>query len=192
MILCPQKIKVSGSREHPCAIAVQYLLREGRLNAITFMRSQSAALVMPYDVFLFMSLQCALSQRLGVALGTYVHVSGSFHYYADESETVRKIVEEEITTLGLRDILGTSLSFDKFRSFERKVRLACTGGDVSTLDLLAEEAKLGLPGVESGNLLLLIHAFQRLSMVQRSRELAIRLKDPLRSLVLDSLLRGDI
>jgi thymidylate synthase len=190
MILVPTD-QASGSREYPCAIGVQYLLRDGRLNAITFMRSQSAALVLPYDSFLFMSLQCALSQRLGVEPGTYVHVSGSFHFYADEFDTVRRVVEQDVTTLGLRDFLGPLLSFDRIRDFEPKVRLACERGDVGALNALAKEATLGLPAVEPANLVLLIHAFQRLSLGEQCKELAVHLSDPLRSLVLDNLLRGD-
>ena len=189
MILVPQD-QVAGSREYPCAIAVQYLLREGRLNAITFMRSQSAAFVMPYDSFLFMSLQCVLSQRLGVDPGSYLHVSGSFHFYEDEFGTVRSVVEEEITTLGLKDVLGASLSFGDIRDFERKVRIACSSGDIGTLNALADQARLGAP-VESGKLVLVIHAYQRLSLDEQSHELAMCLNDPLRSLVLDNLLRGD-
>ena len=190
MILVPED-QSANSREYPCAIAVQYLLRQGRLDAITFMRSQSAAFVLPYDSFLFMSLQCILSQRLGAEPGTYVHVSGSFHFYEDEIDTVRRIVEEEdTTTLGLGDVLGLPLIPDKFRDFEREVRTACNNRDIETLNALADKVKCQDAAVEPGYLVLLIHSFQRLSLPERSRELAVCLNGPLRSLVLENLLRG--
>jgi thymidylate synthase len=190
MIAVPED-QVSGSREYPCAVGLQYLLREGRLDAITFMRSQSAALVLPYDSFLFMSLQCVLSQRLGVEPGSYVHFSGSFHLYLDELDLVQGVIKEETETLGLRDVLGPSLAFDKIRDFERHVRQACERRDVGTLNDLANQAKLEGPSAEPAKVVLLTHAFQRLSLKEQSRELADRLNDPLKSLVIDSLMRGD-
>jgi thymidylate synthase len=50
------------------------------------MRSQSTIGVLPYDVFLFASLQCIAAAELGVGPGDYIHVSGSLHAYEDELE----------------------------------------------------------------------------------------------------------
>ena len=187
IILVPQD-QTAASREHPCAIAVQYLLRQGRLSAITFMRSQSAAFVLPYDSFLFMALQCILSQSLGVEPGSYIHVSGSFHFYTDELDMVRRVVAGEVTTLELSDVLGAPLEVDKIRDFEQKVRTACNSRNIQALNRFADHpAGAGTPIVDPWKLTLLIHAFHRSSMEERARELAFRLDDPLRSLVLENL-----
>ncbi len=76
----------------PCTISLQYLVRDGRLEAITSMRSQSAALLLPYDVFLFSMLQEVVASELGLILGAYHHFCGSLHYYEDEAPLVSKIV----------------------------------------------------------------------------------------------------
>ena len=81
----------------PCSIAFEYLLREERLSSITFMRSQSAVGVLPYDLFLFTMIQESLAVALGVEVGEYHHVSGSLHYYEDESELVAGVRSEETT-----------------------------------------------------------------------------------------------
>lgn len=80
----------------PCALALQFLIRDGRLHAIAVMRSQSAAMVMPYDVFLFTMLQEILAVRLSIPLGNYIHMAGSMHYYKEEEDLVRKILADGI------------------------------------------------------------------------------------------------
>ena len=87
------------SRDIPCPIAIQFLQRDGRLNAITFMRSQSVVMVLPYDVFAFTFLQEALAIELGLELGSYYHLSGSFHYYSDEDELATKILQQDCSCL---------------------------------------------------------------------------------------------
>lgn len=81
------------SRDIPCPIAIQFLQRNGKLNAITFMRSQSALMVFPYDIFLFTFMQEVLAIELGLGLGTYHHMCGSFHYYLDEESLVQELIE---------------------------------------------------------------------------------------------------
>lgn len=81
-------------RDTPCSIALHYLIREGRLVAITNMRSQSAAMVMPYDVHLFTCLQAIVAHRVGVPLGTYFHFANSLHYYFDEESVVTAVLNE--------------------------------------------------------------------------------------------------
>ncbi|HAZ48864.1 MAG TPA: hypothetical protein DDW76_14670 [Cyanobacteria bacterium UBA11369] len=82
------------SRDIPCPIAIQFFQRDGKLHTITYMRSQSAAMVLPYDVFVFTFLQEVLAVELGLSLGTYHHVSGSLHYYLDEQELVHRVLNE--------------------------------------------------------------------------------------------------
>jgi thymidylate synthase len=58
------------------------------------MRSQSAVMVLPYDVFTFSFLQEVLAVELGLRVGQYFHNSGSFHYYLDEEPLVQKLLIE--------------------------------------------------------------------------------------------------
>jgi hypothetical protein len=57
------------SREYPCAIGMQFFLRDNRLHATTFMRAQQALTVLPYDAFLFISIQLLASATAVVDVG---------------------------------------------------------------------------------------------------------------------------
>lgn len=72
----PQKTK-----DLPCTVSLQYFIRDGKLYATTYMRSNDIWLGFPYDVFTFTCLQIKLAFELGVEVGTYTHVAGSLHLY---------------------------------------------------------------------------------------------------------------
>ena len=85
-----------GSRDISCAIAMQFLVRAGALDCIVYMRSQSAVMVLPYDLFLFTMLQEAMATRLGLPLGRYQHICGSLHYYKDEEKIAQSVHSEGV------------------------------------------------------------------------------------------------
>ena len=64
---------LASLRDTPCLFGFQFFIRDGRLLCIGTMRSQSAALVMPYDIFVFTLLQEYVAVRLGQSLGSYIH-----------------------------------------------------------------------------------------------------------------------
>lgn len=82
--------------EVPCTLNLQYLVRDDRLHAITYMRSQNAFGLLPYDVFFFTMfqeyVQAVLKSKIEVELGTYYHFSGSCHFYERDRESVCKIL----------------------------------------------------------------------------------------------------
>lgn len=69
------------TKDTPCTVALQYNIRENKLHATTFMRSNDIWLGFPYDVFAFTCLQIKMAMELGVEVGTYTHISGSLHLY---------------------------------------------------------------------------------------------------------------
>lgn len=80
-------------KDLPCTLALQFLLRDGRLHLIATMRSNDAWLGLLYDVFAFTSLQWIVAMALDVETGTYTHQVGSEHLY----ERNWKAAEEAIT-----------------------------------------------------------------------------------------------
>lgn len=99
-------------RDFPCAVATQYLLRDNRLEAITYMRSQSVVGLLYYDLFLFTLLQECVAVELGVAPGNYTHHVGSLHVYEDELVQLEALAREKprggelparMTTTPIRD-----------------------------------------------------------------------------------------
>lgn len=77
------------TKDMPCTVALQFLLRDGKLNMLTNMRSNDLWTGFPYDVFAFTSMQILMAFQLGVGIGIYTHVAGSLHLYA------RNLVEAE-------------------------------------------------------------------------------------------------
>lgn len=69
------------SKDVNCTVCVQFLIRDGKLHATTYMRSNDIWMGFPYDVFSFTALQCKMAMELGVGIGTYTHIAGSLHLY---------------------------------------------------------------------------------------------------------------
>lgn len=69
------------SKDVPCTIGIQYLLRENKLHSTVYMRSNDLWLGFPYNVFIFTCFQIKMAMELGVGLGEYTHIAGSLHLY---------------------------------------------------------------------------------------------------------------
>lgn len=65
----------------PCTLTMQFIVRDGKLNAIVNMRSNDLWLGLPYDVFCFTTIQRIMADALGLDYGWYTHNVGSFHVY---------------------------------------------------------------------------------------------------------------
>lgn len=78
----------------PCASSIQLMIRKGRLDMLLHMRSQSAVMVLPYDLFLFSMMQELFSVFLNLQLGKLFYYCNSFHYYMDEENLALKILSE--------------------------------------------------------------------------------------------------
>lgn len=69
------------SKDVNCTVCLQFFIREGKLHATVYMRSNDIWMGFPYDVFQFTCMQILMSMELGVEIGTYTHVAGSLHLY---------------------------------------------------------------------------------------------------------------
>lgn len=81
-------------RDTPCVLSIHFLLRNGRLIAVTHMRSQSALIVLPYDIILFTMLQEIVACGLDVPVGNYFHLCDSLHLYEDEVSLAGEVLRE--------------------------------------------------------------------------------------------------
>lgn len=78
----------------PCAASIQVMIRNNRLNFFLHMRSQSVAMVFPYDIFAFTMLHEYMALLAGVKIGEFYYYCNSFHYYIEEEDTVEAILAE--------------------------------------------------------------------------------------------------
>lgn len=67
----------------PCTSTLHFLLRDGKLNCITYMRSCDAWFGFPNDATQFIMWQMEIAKALDVELGWYRHIFGSFHVYEE-------------------------------------------------------------------------------------------------------------
>jgi thymidylate synthase len=90
----------------PCTCTLQYLLREGRLSAITYMRSNDVFRGLPHDLFCFTMLQEIIARSVGAELGPYHHMVGSLHMYDDDVQDLDAFIAEgwQATTHAMPDM----------------------------------------------------------------------------------------
>ncbi len=89
-----------GSKDVPCTLAIQLLIRDRRLHMSVTMRSNDVWWGLPYDVFSFTCLQeCFMLELRGIGcpvddIGDYHHHAGSLHLYERHFEQAAEVVRE--------------------------------------------------------------------------------------------------
>jgi thymidylate synthase len=83
------------SKDIPCTISLQFLLRDGTLDCIATMRSSDVWLGLPYDVFNFSMMQNIMAGQLGVKVGHLSLNLGSFHLYESNLEKAKTVFTTE-------------------------------------------------------------------------------------------------
>lgn len=127
-VYLPQFDQHESRDEVPCTLNLQYLIRGNQTNAITYMRSQNAYRLLPYDVFLFTMIQeyvnAVLSIHHNVELGKYNHFSGSFHIYEKDMELVEKAITETPTSIPMEPMPHDNVKFkmEQLQEFEISIR----------------------------------------------------------------------
>jgi len=82
------------TKDVPCTISYQFLLRDNKLELIANMRSNDVILGLSTDAFNFSVIQELVASELDdVELGTYFHVDGSLHIYSTHYERAKSILE---------------------------------------------------------------------------------------------------
>ncbi len=83
------------SRDVPCTLSMQYMIRNGRLEAGVVMRSSDAWLGLPYDIFNFSMLMRAVAAELNVQPGSLTMYIGSSHLYERNLEEAKRVLVQE-------------------------------------------------------------------------------------------------
>jgi thymidylate synthase len=89
------------TKDVPCTLTVQFILRQGQLHTIVNMRSSDIWLGLPYDFFNFSMLGNTMAAIRGVELGSVTFHIGSSHLYDTNLEKATMIaIKENVSTLG--------------------------------------------------------------------------------------------
>ena len=86
--------KVIETKDEPCTISLQFMIRDERLNCTAVMRSNDIYLGFPYDVAFFTELQKYIADKLMVDYGIYTHFAGSLHVYDKDIWKLDDIIEK--------------------------------------------------------------------------------------------------
>lgn len=166
--ICDAEDNIRQSREYPCCIGLQYFLRDGVLHSITYMRAQHALLILPYDAFLFMALQCIVAARLGVMVGSYRHICGTFHIYEAEREFTERVLSEPLHSIEFGAPEGSDSELNDLLQFEKRVRDLGRARDVRSLLEILESATQGSDFARQAKLILLAHWFHLIANDQEN------------------------
>lgn len=90
----PEELTVPGNTNVACALAFQFLVRDGRLHAVCYMRANDADHGLLSDVFSFTLLQEFAARQLGIPVGTYTHFAGSMHVADGNLPRIRRVLGE--------------------------------------------------------------------------------------------------
>lgn len=87
-------LSADDKEEVPCTTTLQFFIRDGRLHLVASLRSNDAYLGLPHDIFCFTMLQEMMANRLGLELGEYVQMVGSFHLYDKHKARAERYMRE--------------------------------------------------------------------------------------------------
>lgn len=132
---------VIKTKDEICTIALQFLIRDGKLNCTGIMRSNDVWYGLPYDVIFFTELTKYIARRLNIPYGTYTHSVISLHAYERNYDDIKT------TTLDKKQSTIT-VDFEKIMTYKFILEHIVETGDnpkeelveaCETLNILKEE-----------------------------------------------------
>lgn len=144
----------AATRDVPCSIGLHLMIRDSVLIAVAMMRSQSALMVLPYDVPLLAAVQCIAAAELDVPPGPFTHISSSLHFYEDELDIARPVADGEVASVSVPELPKLNEMKD-LALFESQLREASQHEMMAMAsDLVAEPKSYGYSTVVRASLLI--------------------------------------
>jgi len=104
------------SKDIPCTVSLHFMIRDGKLNLTTYMRSNDLLWGTPYDINGFCFIQEFLARALSVELGTYTHIVGSLHLYTEREFKLIDVMNDNRYLSIVNPRLEIGLNFFSFRN----------------------------------------------------------------------------
>lgn len=114
--------KPAKTKDVPCTLSIQFLIRGNLLHAVVSMRSSDAWLGVPYDWFNFTMLSAAVALLYRDKTGTQLELgelnfhTGSQHLYAVNKEAARLVVNDNV------EVGSMQFNYAKFSGFDELVK----------------------------------------------------------------------
>lgn len=117
------------SKDIPCTVALQFLLRQEHIHTNVFMRSSDVWLGLPYDIFSFTIMSMVIALRLGVKnLGVLRILLGSSHLYEENFERAESLINSDNHILFQRKWEPGGCIIPNIQSLTKLLLLAANGG----------------------------------------------------------------
>jgi thymidylate synthase len=97
-----------ANRDMTCTFALQFLVRDGRVDMIATMRSNDIMRGLQSDVFFFTMLQEIAALELGLEVGTYTHTANLAQIYQEDREWAERCAADRIRSDGCMRPLASS------------------------------------------------------------------------------------
>jgi thymidylate synthase len=89
------------SKDIPCPVSMQFLVRQNRVICITSFRSQNWVMLYPYDIFLFTFLHEWVACHAGYVSGDHIQVTASNHIYEDEKPLAHDVLRAPVVSIAM-------------------------------------------------------------------------------------------
>jgi thymidylate synthase len=113
---------VHAVKDVPCTLALQFFIRDNKLDLHVNMRSSDIILGLVYDVPAFTTVQEIMANELDVELGEYVHTSNSLHCYERDFAMLDEIANETSTIGFPMPVYPKEFPINDLMEVENKVR----------------------------------------------------------------------
>jgi thymidylate synthase len=92
------------TKDMPCTLSLQFMIRHHELYLRTSMRSNDAYLGLPYDLQQFCMLLSTMAHILRLPVGTYSHNVGSMHLYERDFKRIQAFKAPTYVDLGVEPL----------------------------------------------------------------------------------------
>jgi thymidylate synthase len=83
------------TKDEICTLALQFMIRNKKLNMTSIMRSNDIWFGFPYDIVYFKLLQYMIATQLNIQIGSHTHFVSSMHLYDRDYKKAKLIVRKK-------------------------------------------------------------------------------------------------
>jgi thymidylate synthase len=112
----------TDAKDAACASTMQFLVRDSKVDAIVYMRSNDVFLGLPYDLFVFTMLQELFAAELGLDVGRYHQMVGSLHLYESDLARARNVWADKPDSIFEMPPMTRPGDLVRFLSAEARIR----------------------------------------------------------------------
>lgn len=100
------------TKDMQCTIAIQFLIRNEKLEETVYMRSNDVNFGLPYDYIYFVSIGQYIAQKLNIELVKYTHHATSMHMYKKDIEKFKNKTLQ-LTSVDVEQIIKENYDYEK-------------------------------------------------------------------------------